>query len=101
MKKWLSSRSAELLVAINKTPDTDDSDKIKQELITEAMREATIEMFHRAAENSRRDIERITNAALNGAIDDAIDVVNKDEKKEKPETKIKLSSSSIRRIDPF
>jgi len=97
MKKWLSSRSAELLVAINKTPDTDDSDKIKQELITEAMREATIEMFHRAAENSRRDIERITNAALNGAID----VVNKDEKKEKPETKIKLSSSSIRRIDPF
>ena len=101
MKKWLTVRSAELLAALNQTPGTDDGDKIKLKLLNEAMREVSVEMFHRAAENSRRDIEKITDASLNGAIDEAIDVVNKDEKKEKPEPKIKLSSSAIRRVDPY
>jgi len=129
MQNWLTARSAKLLEEINNIPYTDDSDQIKMGLIISAMRESSVEMFHRAAENSRKKIEKINSIAMQKSImeveavmaDDGEmlmktkEVESKEEEEqpkqekqdakpedpEKPEPKIKLSSSLIRRVDSF
>ena len=59
MQQWLNARCAKLLEELNNTPFTDDADEIKLNLIRAAMREASLEMFHRAAESSRKKIDKI------------------------------------------
>ena len=106
MKSWLNARCAQLLREINDTPLTDNSDEVKMKLLMSAMRESSVEMFHRAAENARKDIDKINAAAF---IED-MDEVNADleglsetdtKAEKKPEPKIKLKSSVIRRVDSF
>ena len=63
MKQWLNARCAQLLNDLNNTPFTDDVDEIKLNLIRAAMREASLEMFNRAAENSRKKIDLINKQA--------------------------------------
>ena len=120
MQNWLNARCAQLLTDINKTPFTDDSDELKMKLIMAAMRESSVEMFHRAAENSRKEIEKINNNAMQEAIQEVEASMIEDPEEEpvtetsqqaeakpeekieeKPEPKIKLSSSVIRRVDSF
>ena len=111
MQIWLNARCAQLLTDINNTPFTDDSDEVKMKLIMTAMRESSVEMFHRAAENSRKEIEKINNSAMQDAIQEVeasmVDFQESEKqqqsetKEEKPEPKIKLSSSVIRRVDSF
>ena len=109
MQNWLNARSAELLTALNNTPLTDDCEEKKMQLILGAMRESSIEMFHRAAENSRKEIEKINNNAMQEAILEVESTMTEDlqppkaeePKEEKPTPKIKLSSSVIRRVDSF
>ncbi len=113
MQNWLNARSVQLLTELNNTPFTDDCEEVKMQLILGAMRESSIEMFHRAAENSRKEIEKINNNAMQEAILEVettmtedletpkADVLKKEAKEEKPEPKIKLSSSVIRRVDSF
>lgn len=69
MHQWLNARCAKLLEDLNKTPFTDDADEIKLNLIRAAMREASLELFHRAAENSRRAIEKINNESYSETVD--------------------------------
>jgi hypothetical protein len=106
MKSWLNARCAQLLREINDTPLTDNSDEVKMKLLMSAMRESSVEMFHRAAENARKDIDKLNAAAF---IED-MDEVNADleglsetdtKAEKKPEPKIKLKSSVIRRVDSF
>ncbi len=114
MQKWLNIRCAKLLEEINNTPYTDDSDEIKLRLIMAAMRESSVEMFHRAAENSRKEINKINNMVLQNSVMDVQSVMTESgeeimltkETSDKPEPdkqepKIKLSSSLIRRVDSF
>jgi TRAP-type mannitol/chloroaromatic compound transport system substrate-binding protein len=68
MHQWLNARCAKLLEDLNNTPFTDDVDEIKLNLIRAAMREASIEMFQRAAEQSRTAIKRINTESLSEAI---------------------------------
>ncbi|MCP4413796.1 MAG: hypothetical protein GY808_14655 [Gammaproteobacteria bacterium] len=105
MQNWLHTRSVKLLEEINNTPYTDDSDDIKMRLIMAALRESSIEMFHRAAEKSRKEIDKIHSIAMEKSISEvegalAEEVEVEDKKKEKPEkSKIQLTSTFIRRID--
>ncbi len=106
MQNWLHARSARLLDEINNTPYTDDSDDKKMRLIMAALRESSIEMFQRAAEKSRKEINKIHSIAMQQSISEVEDalveeVEIEDEMEEKPEEepKIKLSSSFIRRVD--
>jgi len=125
MQNWLHARSAKLLEDINNTPYTDDSDEKKMQLIMAALRESSIEMFQRAAENSRKEIDKINSIAMQKNITDVEDILaeavveataeeQKEEQKEdkqeeakeevkeeKPEPKIKLTSSVIRRVDSY
>jgi len=68
MHQWLNARCAKLLEELNQIPFTDEVDDLKLNLIRAAMREASIEMFQRAAENSRKAIEKINKEALSEAI---------------------------------
>ncbi len=52
MKNWLNARCAKLLSELNDTPLTDNADEVKMKLLMTAMRESSVEMFHRAAENA-------------------------------------------------
>ena len=152
MQQWLNARCAQLLDDLNNTPFTDDVDEIKLNLIRAAMREASLEMFNRAAENSRKKIDQINKQAkanivkelesasvddvmadteallaeakpkpvknaspgpvekapsnsggLNSAFGSMPEVSTEEDKKpeepEKPEPKLQLSSSVIRRAD--
>ncbi len=113
MQNWLHARSAKLLEEINNTPYTDDSDDIKMRLIMAALRESSVEMFQRAAEKSRKEIEKINSIAMQKSISEVEDAlveeiedemfktdVVEDKKEVKPEEpKIQLSSSVIRRVD--
>jgi len=107
MQHWLHARCSKLLEEINDTPYTDDSDEIKMGLIMAAMRESSIEMFHRAAENSRKEIVKINNKALQDSIkkvetligEEANGELNTEEAKESEETE--LTSSILRRVDPY
>jgi len=114
MQKWLNARCAQLLADINNTPLTDDADDKKLQLIMAGMRESSVEMFHRAAERSRKDIQKINNQNMNESIEEINATLNeaipepsetKQEPKvklnEKPKEKIKLTSSVIRRVDSF
>lgn len=99
MQQWLNARSAQLLTEINNTPLTDDSDELKMKMIMTAMRESSVEMFHRAAENSRKEIEKINNQAMIEKIQQVED--NLGNSNDSSEAKIKLTSSVIRRVDSF
>lgn len=112
MQQWLNARSAQLLTDINNTPFTDDCEEVKMQMIMTAMRESSVEMFHRAAENSRKEIEKINAKATmediqaaenkiedNKAIEEGHKVLTAEEMK--PEPKIKLTSSVVRRVDSF
>ncbi|MCP3672874.1 MAG: hypothetical protein GY829_00185 [Gammaproteobacteria bacterium] len=113
MQNWINARSVQLLTDINNTPYTDDCEEIKMQLILGAMRESSIELFYRAAENSRKEIEKINKNAMQEAILEVetkitenfetikAGVVKEEAKEEKPEPKIKISSSLIRRVDFF
>jgi len=104
MKNWLNTRCAELLNELNETPLTDDTDEVKMKLLMSAMRESSVEMFHRAAENARKDIEKLNAAALIESIDGAnaaFEGSSKATVENRPESRIKLKSSVIRRVDPF
>ena len=108
MQQWLNARCAQLLQEINNTPYTDDCDDVKLKLIRNCMREVSVEMFHRAAENSRKEIEKLHNRASQEAVEEVkskmsaeVNEVPENEGEEKPEPKIKLSSSVIRRVDSF
>lgn len=69
MHQWLNARCAKLLEELNNTPFTDDVDEIKLNLIRAAMREASVEMFHRAADSSRKAIEKINKQSFEEAIE--------------------------------
>ena len=104
MQKWLNARSAKLLTDINNTQHTDTSDEDKIQLIMSAMRESSVEMFHRAAENSRKDIDKINSIAKQESIREAeIKTASKETKEvkplenAKPAPKVKLTSTVIRR----
>ncbi len=115
MQNWLHARSAKLLEEINNTPYTDDSDELKMRLIMAALRESSIEMFQRAAEKSRKEINKINSIAMQKSISEVEDALVEEvaveneevkteetecKKEEKPEApKIQLSSSVIRRVD--
>jgi len=106
MQNWLNTRCGQLLNDINDTPLTDNSDEVKMQLLMSAMRESSVEMFHRAAENSRKDIDKINAANSMEDIDDintTLEGLSEATPKAeiKPEPKIKLKSSVIRRIDSF
>jgi len=121
MQNWLNVRCGQLLNELNKVPFTDDCEEKKMQLIMSAMRESSIEMFQRAAEKSRKQIEKINNHAVQDAIHEVeasmSEEVEKETvpvetpapkvpeaaevKKEKIGPKIKLSSSVIRRADSF
>ncbi|PCJ50263.1 MAG: hypothetical protein COA74_03310 [Gammaproteobacteria bacterium] len=104
MKNWLSARCAQLLRELNDTPLTDNTDEVKMKLLMTAMRESSVEMFHRAAENARKDIDKLNAAAMLEDMDDANEALAglSDTGVEKaPEPKIKLKSSVIRRVDSF
>ena len=106
MKNWLNARCAQLLRELNDTPLMDNSEEIKMKLLMTAMRESSVEMFHRAAENARKDIDKLNAAAFIEDIDDvnaALEGLSgtEDVAEKKPEPKIKLKSSVIRRVDSF
>jgi len=107
MQQWLNARCVQLLTEINNTPLADNSEEVKMQLIMTAMREASVEMFHRAAENSRKAIDKINSEAVQDAIQDIEGLIaeGEEELKEveevKEEPKIKLKSSLIRRVDSF
>ena len=69
MKQWLNARCAKLLEELNNTPFTDDADEIKLNLIRAAMREASLVMFQRAAESSRKKIEQINKQHLQATVE--------------------------------
>jgi hypothetical protein len=102
MKQWMNARSAKLLQDLNDTPFTDDCDDIKLNLIRGCMREISVEMFQRAAENSRKEIDKLQIDATNEAVSDVVkrmeDITGKTEF-DKPEEKIQLKSSIVRRKD--
>ena len=97
MQEWLIARSSELLADLDKTMFMDDTYKVKQEMIIKAIRETSIEMFHRAAEKSRKNNREISDEALRSTIAEANDVKSN----EKTKSKIKIKSSILRRIDSF
>jgi len=113
MHQWLNARCAKLLEELNKTPLTDDVDEIKLNLIRSAMREASLELFHRAAENSRKMIEQIHRDDFSEAVHQAethsVDDVLKDtetlldqasaDSNQEAEAKLELTCSIIRRTD--
>ena len=104
MKSWLNARCAQLLRELDDTPLTDDCDEVRMKLLMGAMRESSVEMFHRAAENSRREIDQINAAALQekiNVVNDEIDQVATSDSEKKPDQKITLKSSVIRRVDSF
>ena len=105
MQQWLNARCAQLLMDINNTPFTDDCEEVKLQLLMTAMRESSVEMFHRAAENSRKEIEKINAKAMMEdiqAVEEKMEELTQEaDKPKKPEPKIKLSSSVIRRVDSF
>ena len=70
MQQWLNARCAKLLEELNNTPFTDDVDEIKLNLIRAAMREASLVMFQRAAENSRKEIAKINNESLAAKVEE-------------------------------
>ena len=115
MHQWLNAHCAKLLKELNNTPFTDDVDEIKLNLIRNAMREASLELFHRAADNSRKMIEQIHREEFSEKVHQAethtVDEVLKDTEslleqaaaepsaveQNKPAPKLQLSSSIIRR----
>jgi len=116
MQQWLNARCVQLLTEINNTPLADNSEEVKMQLIMTAMRESSVEMFHRAAEKSRKQIEKINSESMQEAIQDIENLIAegdddlsevklpvKEETNEeaKEEPKIKLKSSVIRRVDSF
>ena len=70
MQQWLNARCAKLLEELNNTPFTDDVDEIKLNLIRAAMREASLVLFQRAAENSRKEIAKINNESLAAKVEE-------------------------------
>lgn len=70
MQQWLNARCAKLLEALNNTPFTDDADEIKLNLIRAAMREASLVMFQRAAESSRKKIQQINNDSIASKVEE-------------------------------
>lgn len=104
MQKWLNARSMQLLDELNSIPLADDTEDKRLKLVMSAMREASVEMFHRAAENSRNEIEKINQQAMQESILEVEANLMKEEDEgevEKQEPKIKLKSSVIRRVDSF
>ncbi|MFT5451983.1 MAG: hypothetical protein ACI9N9_001469 [Enterobacterales bacterium] len=104
MQNWLNARCAQLLREINDIPLTDHSDEAKMKLLMTAMRESSVEMFHRAAENARKDIDKVNAAAFLEDMDEtnaALEGLSVVEAEKTPEPKIKLKSSVIRRVDSF
>ncbi len=70
MQQWLNARSAKLLEELNKIPFTDDAEDVKLNLIRAAMREVSVEMFQRAADNSRKQIDTINKEAVADRVDE-------------------------------
>ena len=104
MKSWLNARCAQLLRELNDTPLMDNAEEVKMKLLMTAMRESSVEMFHRAAENARKDIDKLNAAAFIEDMDDtntALAGLSGTTAEKKPEAKIKLTSSAIRRVDSF
>jgi len=114
MQNWLNARSAKLLEEINNTPYSDDSDDKKMRLILAALREASIEMFQRAAVNSRKEIDKINQLSIQKSILEVEDILGDDQQADQKSTesqetdtekkkgpKIKLSSTLVRRVDPY
>jgi hypothetical protein len=101
MKNWLNARCATLLHDLNDTPLTDNTDEVKMKLLMTAMRESSVEMFHRAADNARKDIDKLNAVDFMEDINEinAIEKLVETTEEKKPEPKIKLNSSVIRRID--
>ena len=100
MQQWLNARCAKLLTEINNTPFTDDCEEVKMQLLMTAMRESSVEMFHRAAVNSRKEINKINAQSMMEDIQTVEDKMQElAEEEKKPEPKIKLTSSVIRRVD--
>ncbi len=95
MQNWLHARSTKLLEEINNTPLTDDSDEIKMRLIMSAMRESSVEMFHRAAENSRKEIEKINSIPMQKSIMEVESVMADDS-----EDNVYDKGSNVDRIHP-
>ena len=103
MKQYITARAGKLLEEIEKVPLTDQCDEVKLALILAAMRETSIEMFHKAAENSRKSIAKIQADALAESIQEVEDEIVAAEEaagfEPKVEHKIKLKSSILRRVD--
>lgn len=101
MHQWLNARCAKLLEELNNTPFTDDVDEIKLNLIRSAMREASLELFHRAADNSRKMIEQIHREELSEKVHQAethsVDDVLKDTETmlEQANTEVELEAPPV------
>lgn len=59
MAQWFDERCKQLLDELNHVPDTDDADDLRLRLIRVAMRESSLEMFRRAARNSKAMLEEM------------------------------------------
>ena len=114
MQNWLNARSAKLLEEINNIPFSDNSDDIKLRLILAAMRESSIEMFQRAAVKSRKEIEKTHQLNMQKSILDIEEIMGDEQQADQKSTesqetatekkkgpKIKLSSTLVRRVDPY
>jgi len=95
MKKYIRAKAAKLLEELNKVPLTDTCDDEQFKLIIAALREVNIEMFHNAAERSRKGIAEIKAEAHFQDVKEVEDKIIEEE----PKPKIKLSSSILRRVD--
>ncbi|NNJ71755.1 MAG: hypothetical protein HKP09_01100 [Enterobacterales bacterium] len=69
MAEWFNARCIQLRDDLNNVSDADDADELKLKLIRVAMRESSLEMFRRAAQNSKANLEDMGEDASNMTIE--------------------------------
>jgi len=56
MRKWIYHRAKEMLSALDEIPYSDDANSKKLAVIRNGLRDASIELFRRAAERTAREL---------------------------------------------
>lgn len=64
MSEWFDERCLQLRDDLNEIPSGDDASDLKLKLIRVAMRQASLEMFRRAVNNSRENIKELNSEVL-------------------------------------
>lgn len=57
MRKWIYHRAKEILSELNELPFSDDVDDKKLAIIRRGLRDASVELFRRAAERTVNELE--------------------------------------------